>query len=153
MKVFLGSDHGGFQLKEQVKEWFGGQGFDFEDLGNTVLDQEDDYPDFAFKVAEKVAGESDSFGILFCRSAAGMVIAANKIKGIRAVTGFDIQSAKHAREHNNANILALSGDWMDLEKAKAIVKVFLETKFTGEERHARRIKKITDYEKTNNKNV
>lgn len=146
MKIYLGADHGGFELKEKIKTWLTEWGYEFEDLGNTINDPEDDYPDFAFKVAEAVSKNPESRGVLACRSAAGMVMAANKIKRIRAVAAFDVTSAKHSREHNDANVLGLSGDWMDEETAQEILRVFLETPFSGEERHQRRIEKIKKYE-------
>lgn len=146
MKIYLGADHGGFELKEKIKERLAQWGYTFEDLGNTVFDPSDDYPDFAFKVAKAVAKNPDSRGILTCRSAAGMVIAANKVKGARAAAAFNSTAAKHSREHNDANILALSGDWTDEKQAKELLKVWLETPFSGEERHIRRIKKIEEYE-------
>lgn len=145
MKIYLGADHGGYKLKEKIKSWLSEWGYTFEDLGNTVFDPNDDYPDSAFKVAEAVSKNPDSRGVLACRSAAGMVIAANKVSGIRAAAAFDVKSAQHSREHNDANILALSGDWLSEGKAKEILKVWLETPFSREERHARRIEKIKDY--------
>ncbi len=159
--IYLGSDHGGFDLKEKIKKWLTQWGYTFEDLGNNIYDQEDDYPEFAFMVARKVGSDEERGlryplewkqrpkGILFCRSAAGMLIAANKIKGARATTAFDIRSAKHSRSHNDANILALSGDWLEDYQAKKILKVWLETEFTGEERHVRRLKRIEEYESKN----
>jgi len=130
--IYLGSDHGGFDLKEKIKKWLTQWGYTFEDLGNNIYDQEDDYPEFAFTVARKVSGDEEkglryplewkqrSKGILLCRSAAGMLIAANKIKGARATTAFDTRSARHSRLHNDANILALSGDWLEDYQAKKI---------------------------------
>lgn len=144
--IFLGSDHGGYKLKEQIKSWLDEWGYKWEDMGNTIYDKDDDYPEFAIKVAKKTVENSQNKGILACRSAAGMVIAANKVKGIRAVTVVDGKGAKHARLHNDANVIGLSGDWMNDKKAEEIVKVFLETKFSGEDRHLRRIKKIAEYE-------
>jgi len=91
-------------------------------------------------------------GILACRSAAGVVIAANKVKGIRAFTAFDVVSARHGREHNDANILALSGDWLTEGKAKRVLSEWLETEFSGAERHKRRLRQIEEYEQiTGNK--
>ncbi|MFH2104642.1 MAG: RpiB/LacA/LacB family sugar-phosphate isomerase, partial [Parcubacteria group bacterium] len=107
--------------------------------------KEDDYPDYAIAVAKEVA-KGDNKGILFCRSAAGMVIAANKIAGARAVAAFDKKSAQHSREHNDANVLVLSGDWLDEKKARQIAKVWLNTKFTQEERHVRRLTMIKEIE-------
>lgn len=157
--IYLGSDHGGFDLKEKVKKWLTMWNYQFTDLGNTVYEKEDDYPHFAFRVAQRVSGEElegRSFpypwkdrpkGILVCRSSAGMVMAANKIKGIRAVTAFEKKGAEHSRLHNDANILALSGDWLDELMVQEILQVWLKTEFSGEERHARRIKQIADFEK------
>lgn len=156
MKIFLGADHGGFALKEKIKEWLAEWGYDFEDCGAQTLDPEDDYPQFAFAVGEKVVSRQLSaeknksfeanFGILACRSAAGVVMAANKVKGVRAFAAFTTESAKHARKHNNANVIALSGDWLKSDEAKAILKVFLETEFSTDERHRRRVGQISEYE-------
>lgn len=130
MKVYLAADHGGFQMKEKIKEWLMQEGYEVEDCGNTVMDESDDYTDFAFTAAEKVAHSTEeACGILFCRSGGGMVIAANKVKGIRAVDVFDLTSVIHARTHNNANIISLGGDWIDPREAQLIVKNFLETNF------------------------
>lgn len=126
----------------------------YEDLGAYKLDPDDDYPQFAFAVAEKVSHEDDmtktwkkrTKGILACRSAAGVVIAANKIKDVRATAAFDETSARHSREHNDANVIALSGDWLDEEKAKKVLKVWLDTEFSGLERHKRRIEQIRNKE-------
>lgn len=143
--IYLGSDHGGFEFKEELKIFLQKKNYKFEDLGNVVYDKEDDYPDYAFKVAKKVASNKNSKGILLCRSSAGMVIAANKIKGIRAVSVFDVKSAQHSRQHNDANIIALSGDWLDNKKMFKIIEIFLNTEFSNEERHIRRIEKINKY--------
>ncbi len=151
-KVVIGADHGGYKLKEELKPFLKQLGYGVEDAG-TNSEESVDYPDYAIEVAEKV-GKSDKLaefpavaGILLCRSAAGMMIAANKVKGVRAVAAFDETSAKHSREHNAANVLGLSGDWTTTEQARKIVKVWLETPFTGEERHTRRIQKIAEFEK------
>ncbi len=152
--IYLGSDHGGYGLKEKIKKFLREESCKFRDLGNLVFDRGDDYPDFAFAVAEKIGKEDDSRkkwaerakGILFCRSSGGMIIAANKVKNVRAVAVFDDMSARHAREHNDANVIALSGDWTDEREAEKIVSAFLETEFSGEERHRRRLDKIRGYE-------
>ena len=145
--IYLGADHGGFKLKQKIKSFLKDLEYEYEDLGNLKFDKDDDYPDYAFKVAEKVSDNIKNKGILLCRSSGGMVIAANKVKGIKAVSVIDEKSVKHAVEHNNANIIALSGDWMTEQEAKDAVKVFLETDFTKEERHKRRINMIKEYEK------
>ncbi len=153
--IYLGADHGGFELKEQIKKWLTQNRYPWEDLGNSVFDPGDDYQEFAFKVAERVVGEETklrnswkeaSKGVLLCRSAAGMVIAANKVKGIRAVSAYDEESAAHSRKHNNSNILALSGDRLSDRDACSILKVWLETEFNNLPRYIRRLKAIEEYE-------
>jgi len=151
--IYLGADHGGFSLKESIKKYLESLNYEYKDLGNTVIDNDDDYPVYAFAVAEAVAKYESSGewkdkdkGILFCRSAGGVIVAANKVNGAFAIPCYDENSAKHARLHNDANIIAISGDWTTEEKAKKIIKIFLETEFSNEERHVRRIKMITDYE-------
>lgn len=145
MKVIFGSDHGGFKLKEVLKPFVAQLGFEIEDLG-TNSEESVDYPEYAALVSRKVA-LGQGFGILLCRSAAGMVMAANKIHGIRAIAAFDAKSAQHSKEHNDANVLALSGDWLTDDQAKEIVKVWLETPFSNEARHAKRIQQIMALEK------
>ena len=146
MKVVLGADHGGFEMKNQIKQFLKDKGFDVDDKGALSLDPEDDYVDFAKAVAQEVAGNQDDRGILFCRSAAGMVIAANKINNVRAATAFDVKSAVHSREHNDTNVIALSGDWLDVQKAKEIISAWIDTAFSPEERHHRRVHKIAELE-------
>lgn len=146
MKIYLGADHGGFELKEKIKAKLTTEGYEVTDLGNNRFDFNDDYPDFAFKVAEAVSKEEKSRGVLVCRSAAGMIIAANKVKGIRAAAASDLKSAIHSRDNNDANVLGLSGDWLTEEEAYEVVKIWLTTRFMKEERHKRRIEKIKQYE-------
>ena len=153
MKVILGADHGGLKLKNNLKKFLEEKGYDVDDAGPSKMDPDDDYPDYGKKVAEKVGkdgsdiGQTIVMGILICRSAAGVMIAANKVKGIRGVAVFDEKSAKHSREHNDANVLGLSGDWLDEKKAKKIVTAWLETPYSTEERHTRRLKKIAAMER------
>lgn len=152
--IYLGADHGGFELKNKIKLYLDKIGYEYEDLGNLKYEGEDDYPDFAFAVAKKVGEQDDNSkpwgerpkGILLCRSAGGVIIAANKVTGVLAIAVTDQKSAKHSRLHNDANVIGLSGDWMNEEEAKEIVKVWLETGFSNEERHKRRIDKIKEYE-------
>ncbi len=152
--IYLGADHGGFELKEKVKLWLSDWGEKYEDLGAKELDPDDDYPQYAFKVAEKVGIEDDmslnwkqrAKGILLCRSAGGVVISANKLKEARAVGVYDEKMVKHAREHNDANIIAISGDWTKENEAKKLVKTFLDTEFSKEDRHKRRINQIREKE-------
>ncbi len=155
--IYLGSDHGGYKLKEKIKHFFDKSDYKYIDLGDKKFDKNDDYPDYAYSVAEKVGKEDDpskkwqerAKGILFCRSSGGMIIVANKVKNIRAVSVFDVKSAKHSREHNDANIIALAADWIKEKEAEKILKIWLETEFSNEKRHKRRLDKIKNYENKN----
>lgn len=144
--VYLGADHGGYALKEKIKGALTAWGYQWEDLGNTVFDQTDDYPLWALAVAKKVTRDREhgkaAKGILACRSAAGMGIVANKVRGIRAAAPHDIPSAILSRQKNDANILVLAADFLDEKEAIAIGKAWLETECTGEERHVRRLEQI-----------
>ncbi len=144
--IYLGADHGGYELKQTLKDWLDQAGYQVKDLGAYELDAEDDYPKFAAAVARAVSQNESSLGILICRSGGGMVIAANKIAGIRAVEVFNQVSAEHAKQHNHANVISLAADWMTAEEAKSIVKAFLKTSFSDEPRHQRRIKQIHSLE-------
>ncbi len=143
--IYLGADHAGFNLKEELKKYLEELGYEYEDLGNKVLESEDDYPDFALKIAEKVI-ETNEKGILICATGFGMAMAANKIKGIRAAVCWDDFTALQSREHNDANILCLGSKIIDSETAKKIVRTWLETDFSNDERHVRRLKKIEEIE-------
>ncbi|MEM4282623.1 MAG: RpiB/LacA/LacB family sugar-phosphate isomerase [Candidatus Woesearchaeota archaeon] len=156
MKIFLGADHAGFELKEKLKGWLGTmKKYQVFDLGNTRYEPNDDYPDFAYKVAKAVAKTPGSFGILVCGSAEGICIAANKVNGVRAVAPPSVVAAKLTRKHNDANILCLAGGGLlkkvrglgiKLAKAKRIVSAWLSTPFSEEPRHVRRLKKISEIE-------
>jgi RpiB/LacA/LacB family sugar-phosphate isomerase len=147
LKIFLGADHAGFRLKEEVKEWLTTQGYAVTDCGALKQEPEDDYPDYGEAVAKKVATTAGAMGILACGSSEGVCVAANKIKKIRAASVFDARQAKKAREHLDANVLCLSGWYVGHEQAIAIVKAWLETPFSSEARHVRRIKKVMALEK------
>lgn len=139
--IYLGSDHGGYELKEKLKGWLKEWGREFEDLGNYKLEPSDDYPDFAAQVAGAIK-ENDQ-GILVCRTGHGMYIAANRFPGVRAILATTPESITRAREDENVNVLSIAGDFTEPEKAKELVKTFLEAPFTGQERHLRRIDKIS----------
>ncbi len=144
MKIYMASDHGGFNLKEEVKEFLNEQ---VVDLGPMKLDPDDDYPKFAFKLAEEIAhAKDDSIGLLFCRSGSGMVIAANKVKGVRAVDVYDQSIAKHAVKDNHANVFAFGADFLSKQKVLDYLLTIINTKPSDEERHLRRIKQIAEYE-------
>ena len=140
-KIYIGADHAGFKLKESVKKFLSSLGVDYRDCGALKLNKNDDYPVFAAKVSKNVA-KSKSFGILFCGSSQGICIAANKIKGIRAVAVNNVEDARMTRLHNDANVLCLSGWNISNSNAEKIIETFLFTMFSGEERHKRRIKQI-----------
>lgn len=147
MKIYLGSDHAGFKVKEKLKKFFEKKNIDYEDLGAEKYEEKDDYPDYAFKVAKKVSKDKGSRGILICGSGMGMEIAANKVKGIRAVAPYDEYSAKMSRLDNDANVIGLRGRRFPFEKIKRIVSVWLKTDFSKAKRHKRRINKISSYER------
>tara|TARA_Y100000310_G_C20377164_1_gene666289 strand:- start:310 stop:753 length:444 start_codon:yes stop_codon:yes gene_type:complete len=140
-KIYIGSDHAGFTLKEKLKKWFDTKGIAYEDLGNLKFDKDDDYPDYAAKVA-KAAVKNKAKGILICGSAEGVCIAANKIKGVRAVNPSTVKLATLSREHNNANVLCLSGWFSSTLRKKKMIHAFLNTTFSKESRHRRRVRKI-----------
>lgn len=147
MQIFLGADHGGFHLKEQLKSWLLASGQTVVDCGAATLVPDDDYPEYAAAVGRKVAeSKNGAVGFLFCTSGGGVTIAANKISGIRAVELFDEKSTRHAREDNNANIGTFSGAWQSLDAVKLRVAEFLATPFSGAERHQRRIAQIKNLE-------
>lgn len=146
MRIYLGTDHAGFKLKEHIKSFLQKEGYEVVDEGALTFDKTDDYPDFIAKAARSVVKDKGSFGIVFGKSGAGEAIVANKIKGIRAVLCFQPENAKLAREHNDANILSLGGGFVTPQEAEEITKAFLETPFSNEERHKRRIEKIRKIE-------
>ncbi|MDD3098526.1 MAG: ribose 5-phosphate isomerase B [Candidatus Pacebacteria bacterium] len=140
--LYIGADHRGYNLKEEIKKFLKEEKIEFNDLGNLNHDQNDDYPDFAKEVALKVSSSERDKGILICGSGIGMSIAANKIKGIRAGLCLSGYMAKEAKQSANINILCLSADLTDPATAKTIVRNWLEADFKKEERYLRRIEKI-----------
>ena len=144
--IYLGSDHGGFQLKEQIKGYLNtNKRFVVEDLGCFSEDR-CDYPDYAYKVAQKVLeGKKDNLGILFCGTGIGMTMTANKIKGIRAALVYDEYTARMSRVHNNANMISIGGRTTSPDQAKKIIDVWLTSKYEGG-RHQERLDKINDIE-------
>ncbi len=142
MKVYLGADHGGYKLKEEIKNWLKEWNFDYEDLGAHKFEPEDDYPDFAWPVGVKVGSTPGAMGVLACRSGQGESIVANKAKGARAALVWNEHSARAARNDDDANIICLPADYVTLDQAKAAVHVFLTTEFGKEERFHRRVDKV-----------
>ncbi len=145
MKIALGSDHGGFALKEQIKAYLIGKGYEVEDFG-TYSAESVDYPTFAVKAALAVSKGKCEKGIVICSTGIGISIAANKVKGVRAALCGDLLSARLTREHNDTNILALGAFIVAEKLAYAIVDTWLGTEFSHEERHQRRIDGITEIE-------
>jgi ribose 5-phosphate isomerase B len=139
-RIALGADHGGFELKEKVRQYLADRGHHLEDLGTYSADSVD-YPDFARKVAERVAARHADFGIVICGTGLGVAMTANKVRGIRAAPCNDTISARFARSHNNANVLTMGGRLIDLGTAQKILDIFLSTPFEGG-RHQRRVEKI-----------
>src|SRR3989338_2035152 len=143
MNIYIGADHAGFKLKEELKEFLRDLGYDVEDTGAYKFDENDDYPDFIILVAKAVAKNPEhNNGIVIGGSGQGEAMAANRIKGVRAALIYDKYSAKMSREHNNANVISLGARALSIRKAKKLVKLWLDTPFSNGERHIRRIKKI-----------
>ena len=145
MKIALGSDHGGYQLKENLKEYLKELNVEYVDFG-CENEKSVDYPDIGFKVAIEVKSGKYDRGILICGTGIGMSVVANKVRGIRAALCHNEFTARCAREHNDANILVLGGRVICSELAKEIVKVWLNTKFSHEEKHINRLNKIKQEE-------
>ena len=139
-KIFISSDHAGFKLKEEIKNYLKRKKLNFQDLGPKTADRVD-YPDYAHKVARKVKLNKSNVGILVCGSGTGMNIAANKHKNIRAAQCFNLKSTKLSRLHNDSNIITLGSRLITKKNALKFVSVFLKTKFDGG-RHLKRVKKI-----------
>ena len=138
--IGIASDHAGFELKEKLKKEL--KDYEIIDYG-TMVDTSVDYPDYAFKIGESIANKGIKLGILICKTGIGMSIACNKVRGVRCAKVDNVEEAKLTRLHNNSNVIAVSA----LNKnALEIVKTFLDTEFSNEERHIRRINKITEYE-------
>lgn len=146
MKIFLATDHAGFEFKEKIKKYLIKENFDVIDCGAYVFDKNDDYPDFIKKAGENVGKNKDSFGIIFGKSGAGECMTANKYKGVRAFLAINEKNVKLAREHNDANIISLGSEIVTLRMAKKLIKLFLETPFSEDKRHIRRINKIKEIE-------
>ncbi|GAB2835764.1 ribose-5-phosphate isomerase [Actinocorallia aurea] len=148
MRVFLGSDHAGFELKEHLVGWLKAAGHEVVDCGPEVYDAVDDYPPFVLRAAEGTAAESKSLGIVLGGSGNGEAIAANKVKGIRAALVWSEDTATLAREHNDANVISIGARQHTLEEATRFVELFLATPYSDEARHTRRIDMLSEYETT-----
>ena len=147
--IAIGSDHGGFKLKEEIKKYFDEVGTKYKDFGSYSEDRVD-YPLIAKDVSKSVQSKECEKGILICRSGYGMAMVANKFKGIRSAPCFQIEAAKYSRMHNNSNVLALGADYITSDEAKEIIKAWLSTEFEGG-RHQDRLDIITEIENENMK--
>lgn len=146
MRVYLGSDHAGYDLKQRLAEHLTAAGQEVVDCGPHVFDAEDDYPPFVLLAATRVAADPGSAGIVIGGSGNGEAIAANKVRGIRAGLAFSDDTARLTREHNDANVLSLGARMYDEETALRFADIFLATAFSGDERHVRRIAQLGGYE-------
>ncbi len=142
MKIALGADHAGFELKQELAESLAGQGFDITDVGAHTYDPDDDYPDFAKLVADAVVDGTVERAVLVCGSGVGASIAANKVRGVRAAMCHDTYSAHQGVEHDDMNVLCVGARVVGIELARELVMAFLNATFTGEERHIRRLRKM-----------
>ncbi|MBF8280488.1 MAG: sugar-phosphate isomerase, RpiB/LacA/LacB family [Candidatus Magasanikbacteria bacterium] len=143
--IILATDHAGFVLKESIKEYLKFLGMEVEDMGATQFKEDDDYPDYASPAAKKVAaGGAEARGIFFCGNAVGVCMIANKTPGIRAAVGFNTAVAKTSRTDDDTNVLCLPGRILSKDFARAIVRLWIETPFSGEERHIRRLAKVAE---------
>ena len=145
--VALAADHGGFSLKVELLAWLKGQGYQVLDLGADALDPADDYPDFAEALARAVASGQAQHGVLVCGSGVGACVAANKVPGVRACLCHDTYSAHQGVEHDDMNVLCLGARVIGVELAKELVGAFLKARFTGEDRHRRRLDKVLTIER------
>ena len=154
MRVHIGSDHAGLELKDHLLTWLVDNGYEVVDHGPFVYDALDDYPVFCLRAAEGVAADQEqgleSLGVVIGGSGNGEQIAANKVRGVRSALVWSEETAVLAREHNNANVVSVGGRMHSLDDMTRFVEVFLSTPFPGDERHVRRITMLTDYERTGN---
>jgi len=148
MRVHIGSDHAGFDLKQHLVQVLREQGYEVIDHGAEAYDAEDDYPTFCIPAAEAVVADQGSLGIVIGGSGNGEAIAANKVDGVRCALAWNEDTAKLGRQHNNANVVSVGGRMHTVEEATQLVEWFLETPFSGDARHERRIQLLADYEKT-----
>ncbi|NLU80796.1 ribose-5-phosphate isomerase [Micromonospora sp. HNM0581] len=148
MRVYLGSDHAGFELKVHLANHLAKQGYEVVDVGPHAYDPEDDYPAFCLHAGTRVVADPGSLGVVIGGSGNGEQIASNKVAGVRAALAWNVETAQLGRQHNDANVVAVGARQHTLDEATAIVEAFLTTSFSGSDRHARRITQVADYERT-----
>lgn len=142
MKIYFGSDHGGFELKEKLKKWFAERDLQGIDFGASALNKGDDFVDYTLAVVENLQNDFEGRGVLLCRNGVGVSIAANRFAGIRCALGFDKKQVERARRDDDVNCLALPADYIDFKKAKELVEAFLKTEFSNESKYQRRVAKL-----------
>jgi ribose 5-phosphate isomerase B len=148
MRVYLGADHAGYELKVHLASQLGAQGYEVVDVGPPTFDPDDDYPVYCLHTGARVVADPGSLGVVIGGSGNGEQIAANKVPGVRTALAWSLETARLAREHNDANVVAVGARMHTLDEATAIVTTFLTTPFSQGERHLRRIIQIAEYEKT-----
>jgi ribose 5-phosphate isomerase B len=148
MRIHIGSDHAGLELKNELLAHLVNSGHDVTDHGPYEYDALDDYPDFCIPAAQAVAKDPTSLGVVIGGSGNGEQISANKVKGIRAVLAWSIETAKLGKEHNNANVVSIGGRMHSIDQCKEIIDAFIATPFSNDERHIRRINKMSKFEET-----
>jgi ribose 5-phosphate isomerase B len=148
MRVYLGSDHAGYELKVHLASYLPTQGFEVVDVGPHAFDPDDDYPVFCFHVGTRVVADPGSLGVVIGGSGNGEQIAANKVAGVRAALAWNPETARLCREHNDANVVGIGARQHPLDEATKIVVSFLATPFSGNVRHARRITQVAEYEQS-----
>jgi len=148
MRVYLGSDHAGYELKQHLVQWLTSAGHEPVDCGPHIYDAVDDYPPFILRAAERTAADPEALGIVIGGSGNGEAIAANKVKGVRAALAWSLETATLGREHNNANVVSVGARMHSLDEATSFVEAFVGTPFSQDERHIRRIEMISEYETT-----
>jgi ribose 5-phosphate isomerase B len=148
MRVYLGSDHAGYELKMHLVDHLLKQGYDVVDIGPHMYDPDDDYPAFCLAAGARVVADPGSLGIVIGGSGNGEQIAANKIAGVRAALAWKVEIAQLARQHNDANVLGIGAREHTADEATSFAEAFLTTPFSGNPRHARRIEQLAEYERT-----
>jgi len=144
--IYIGGDHAGWNMKSALEDYLKEEGYRVVDMGNSNLVEGDDYPAFSYAVAKRVVNDPGAHGIVICGNAQGVCIVANKVKGVRAATGFNEEAARTTRADDNSNVLCLPARFMDVKDAKKVVDAWLATDFSGAERHVRRLEKVTQIE-------
>ncbi|HXW88026.1 MAG TPA: ribose-5-phosphate isomerase [Streptosporangiaceae bacterium] len=148
MRVYLGSDHAGFELKARLVQWLIEAGHEPVDCGPASYQPDDDYPVYVMRAATSAVADPGSLGIVIGGSGNGEQIASNKVRGVRAALAWSAETARLARQHNDANVLSLGAREYSIDDAVGFAKVFVETPFSGAPRHARRLEMIAAYERT-----